>query len=137
VSLTILIPATPDLVDLHINIASAPVEPTLSKNEHSKDLCEYDSDGVHIREERSAATPALTESLRYVSQDSYRTEDVWLEEGNIAIIHPLVKCTGLRVPTRPPTPLTAEEENDFLKTRDYRRKSQMSYFWSMNTIVCT
>jgi hypothetical protein len=46
---------------------------------------------------------------------------MWLEDGNIAIIHPLVKCDGLRVLARPSRPLTAEE-SDFLKMSDYRRR---------------
>jgi hypothetical protein len=46
---------------------------------------------------------------------------MWLEDGKIVIIHPLVKCDGLRVLARPPSSLTAAEESDFLKMRDYRR----------------
>jgi hypothetical protein len=51
---------------------------------------------------------------------------MWLEDGTIAIIHPLVKCVGLRAPAQPPPPLTAEEKIDFLKMRDYRRRLYMS-----------
>jgi hypothetical protein len=73
---TPLTPATPAPVEPDVRSALDPVEPTLPRNEHSEDLCEYDSDGLRIRKERSAATPALVESLRYVSRDSYPTEDL-------------------------------------------------------------
>jgi hypothetical protein len=63
--------------------------PTLPSDDSFEDLHEYDSDGALIREERSGATAALIESLRYVSRDSYPTEDMWLVHGNIVIIHPL------------------------------------------------
>jgi hypothetical protein len=114
VSLTPLNPATLAPVESDVRSALAPAN--AFEEWTFRRLCEYDSDGARIREKRSAATPALIESLRYVSRDWYPTEDMcWMEDGNMAIIHSLVKCTGLRVPARPPTPLKAEEENDFLK----------------------
>jgi hypothetical protein len=50
VSLTPLNPATPAPPESNVRSALAPVEPTLPRNEHSEDLCEYDSDGVRISE---------------------------------------------------------------------------------------
>jgi hypothetical protein len=77
----------------------------------------YDSDGPRIREDRR-----LFKTLRYVTPDSYPTEDMWQKDGKIAIIHPLVKFDGLRVLAQPPPLLTATEKNDFLAIRDYRRR---------------
>jgi hypothetical protein len=116
VSLTPLIPATPAPAESDVSPNSETVvpspsqpagAPTLPGDESFEDLLEYDSDGTRTREERRGATPALNESLRYVSRDSYPIEDMWLEDGNIAIIHPFVECDGLRVLARPPPPLTA------------------------------
>jgi hypothetical protein len=49
-SLTPLNPATASLVEPDVRSELDAVEPTFPRNEHSEELCEYDSDGVRIRE---------------------------------------------------------------------------------------